>query len=278
VARGLPPSLIKGIPTPSDASSVFASEIGHPDGGATPREAGGSSGDLRPLCCETGHGVAIQKLLDDEQEILARIRHLEREYQERAARRNERLRKLEEELRKHGLGVPTNVGPSGARPPRKSLTVVRDAVTVSYSPVDTDTPQVLAKRQPSGFEVDAWETHSPPAGEPWGKADHAVALLPGSPQPVAGTKSSWAPCGLPFANGNGTVVDAVVARISRPSSGGTAEVHQLVQNALQRLDGSLAREVVEGILRPKSPIRPKSPVRAKSPVPRSPGQSATPAR
>jgi serine/threonine protein kinase len=48
----------------------------------------------------------LQRLSEEEHEILECLKRLERDHRERSARRGERIRRMEEDLRRHGLGVP----------------------------------------------------------------------------------------------------------------------------------------------------------------------------
>eukprot|EP00667_Euglena_gracilis_P001849 EG_transcript_1848 len=256
--------------TPSESSTLY-SEAGHSE---YPHSPHGSScavpaAQLNKLCCETGSGAVIQRLVDEEQEVLQLLAKLERDHQEKAARFASQFKKFEEDFKKQGLCIPPC---AVAKPPpcRKPVLPHRDSASSTSSPLPSCL-NLLAYSKSSGSDLDTWEVGSPPAG--LGKP------RPGSPLrsrslslsvdgPGACKASDWAPRtpGAPTPTAEGAAGEKQQRLFAA-----VVDAQSLMQNAFQHLDGSLCKEVVDTLavpFRQKSPLRPKSPlVRPKSPGP-----------
>eukprot|EP00668_Euglena_longa_P018379 GGOE01022938.1.p1 GENE.GGOE01022938.1~~GGOE01022938.1.p1 ORF type:complete len:792 (-),score=142.23 GGOE01022938.1:1007-3382(-) len=262
------------VTTPSDSSTVYCSDAGHSDSLHSPS----ANGHLSKLCCETGSGTAIQRLVDEEQEVLQLLAKLEREHQEKMARFNSQFKRFEEDFKKQGLGIPPT---TVAKPPpsRKVLLPHRDSSS-STSPLPSCL-NLLSYSKSSGSDLDTWEACSPPAsmgkargGSPLrtrsfsvgfdGPGARAPDWVPGTP--AAPTTSTW------LSTGDGVTAGEKQQRLFAA----VVDAQNLMQNAFRQLDGSLCKEVDTM----PAPFRPKSPLRTKSPLvrPKSPNQGATMSR
>eukprot|EP00667_Euglena_gracilis_P002267 EG_transcript_2265 len=124
--------------------------------------------NLWPLCCESGHGLAIQRLLAEELRLQDSLHQLEREYLSNRQRRQEQMRRLEVELSslQGGSLKPPAVGSHGGRrksnfdlPPGAACPLPRGSLSFSRVPSGAVTPEAGLQRTavPSGGPTTRWK-------------------------------------------------------------------------------------------------------------------------